>query len=228
MNQEESSHRHAEAVEQFNRHESRDDGEHVAASLTGGMAILRSSLYSRVHREVEKRLGTDTMLVPVSEKKTEKLTKTEIDLYQIAESAAAVGEHAYVRANANWYLQWLTLLRLGEPGTGRKTVARLESYVSRAADKRRLAFTDVLARVLPESTRAPLVLFRLLPLSVHITTALAFGDHPAALDARSRQTSLLPAINYCNKCQGKVLENGEQCPGCGNPLWKYEWLTAAD
>jgi hypothetical protein len=228
MNQEESSQRHAEAVQQFNRHESRDDGEHVAASLTGGMAILRSSLYSRVHREVEKRLGTDTMLVPVSEKKTEKLTRTEIDLYQIAESAAAVGEHAYVTGDARWYLEWLTLLRLGQPGRGRKTVARLEGYVSRAADERRLAFTDVLARVLPESTRAPLVLFRLLPLSVHITTALAFGDHPSALDARNRQTSFLPAINYCSKCQGKVLENGEQCPGCGNPLWKYEWLTAAD
>lgn len=228
MNQEEPSHRHAEAVDQFNQRENRDDGEHLAASLTGGMAILRSSLYSRVHRDVEKRLGTDTMLVPVSEKKTEKLTKAEIDLFQIAESAAAVREHAYVSADADWYLQWLTLLRLGESGAGRKAVARLQGYVSRDADKRRLAFTDVLAKVLPESTRAPLVLFRLLPLSVHITTALAFGDHTAALDARGRQTSFLPAINYCSRCHGRVLENGEQCPGCGNPLWKYEWLTAAD
>jgi len=228
MNQEEFSQRHAEAVEQFNRQEHRDDGEHVAASLTGGMAILRGSLYSRVHREVEKRLGTDTMLVPVSEQKTEKRTKTEIDLYQIAESAAAVLEHAYIGADSDWYLQWLTLLRTGHRGAGSNTNARLRDYVAMSADDRRLAFTDVLARVLPESTRAPLVLFRLLPLSVHTATALAFGDHTTALDTRSRQTSFLPAINYCNKCQGKVLDNGEQCPGCGNPLWKYEWLTAAD
>jgi len=220
MKQGEFTERHVEA----NRH----DGEHVSGSLNGGLAILRDSLYGRVHRDVEIELGKDTMIMPVSEMKTEASTKTEIDLYQIAESAAAVGEHGYVRTDARWYLQWLTRLRLGEAATEANTAARLDDYMSRTPDDRRLAFTDVLATVLAESTRAPLVLFRLFPLSVEIATALAFGDHAAAQDARNRQTFLLPEIGYCNECHGKVLENGEQCPGCGNPLWKYEWLTAAD
>ena len=228
MKQEEFTERHVVAVEEFNRHENRHDGEHVSGSLTGGLAILRDSLYSRVHLDVERELGTDTMLVPISEMKAEASTKTEIDLYQIAESATAVREHGYVRTDAQWYCRWLTRLRLGEAATDAETVERLDDYMSRTPDDRRLAFTDVLATVLAESTRAPLVLFRLLPLSVEIATALAFGDHTAALDARNRQTSLLPAIDYCHRCHGKVLENGEQCPGCGNPLWKFEWLTAAD
>ena len=61
-----------------------------------------------------------------------------------------------------------------------------------------------------------------------IATALAFGDHARARDARKRQTADLPAIRYCSQCRGDVLENGEQCRGCGNPLWKFEWLTATD
>ena len=74
----------------------------------------------------------------------------------------------------------------------------------------------------------PLVLFQLLPLAVRIVTALAFGDHACARDARNSQVAHLPSIRYCRQCRGEVLENGEQCEQCGNPLWEYKWLTAAD
>ena len=38
--------------------------------------------------------------------------------------------------------------------------------------------------------------------------------------------TLLSIIRDCAECHGSVLENGEQCRNCGNPLWKYDWLTA--
>ena len=228
MDPEQSEKTQAEAAEEFNRHEHRDDAVRVTSSLASGLTVLRDSLYWRVHRDVEKIVGRDSMLMPVSEKKAERLTKTEIELYQIAESAAAVREFGYVRPDDEWYLQWLTRLRLGTPRTEVKVVERLAQYSSGTPDDRRLAFTDVLARVIPESRRAPLVLFRLVPPAVHIATALAFGDHARAAGLRNRQKSDLAAIADCPQCYGKVLENGEQCAQCGNPLWKFQWLTTAD
>jgi len=215
-------------AEQFNRHENRHDGAKVAGSLTGGLAILRESLFLRVHRDVERLVGRDSMLIPVSEVKTEQVTKTEIDLYQIAESAAAVRDHGYVGTSDDWYARWLARLRLGEAKTDGEIVERIGQYLGQAADDRRLAFTDVLVKVLPEAQRAPLVVFRLLPFCVRIATALAFGDQQTASGARKRQVTLLPAITDCRRCRAELLENGEQCRECGNPLWKSEWLTAAD
>ena len=56
-----------EAAEQLNRHERRQDGEAVVASLSEGLTILRNSLYLRVHHDVEKIVGKDSMLMPLSE-----------------------------------------------------------------------------------------------------------------------------------------------------------------
>jgi len=72
------------------------------------------------------------------------------------------------------------------------------------------------------------VLFRLVPLAVQIVTALAFGDRDAASQLRKQQRTILPAIADCHECRGKVLPCDRQCPTCGNPLWKYQWLVAVD
>ena len=224
----ESVKRRVEAAEEFNRHQDRGDGTRVAGSLADGLMILRDSLYGRVHYDVQTAVGKDSMLIPISEKRSETVTKTEIDLYQIAESAAAAGDHGYVGTDADWYVQWLTRLELGEMQSDAGVVERLAQYLSQTPDDRRLAFTDVLASVLPESRRAPLVLFRLLPLCVQIATALAFGDQRSAAEARNRQVDYLPGIRDCHECGGSLLENGAQCRECGNPLWKFGWLTAAD
>ena len=72
------------------------------------------------------------------------------------------------------------------------------------------------------------MLFRLLPLAVEIVTALGFGDSPEAEDVRHRQIDILPAIADCEQCRGKLLENGQQCPECGNPLWLFDRLTVID
>jgi hypothetical protein len=212
-----SIHRRADAALEFEHHEDRHDGAEIVARLTSGLNVLRDALFVRLHEEVEKKVGMDSMLAPISAEKTEKLAKLEIDLYQIAVSAVAVGQRHYVSSSDEWYLRWLTRCRLGRLESDAKVAKRLTSYVSKPPDGRRLAFTNVLAEVVPESRRAPLVLFRLMPMAVEIATAMAFNDRVAAAEVRNRQTDCLPAVEDCHECHGKLLENGQQCPQCGNP-----------
>jgi hypothetical protein len=217
-----------QAAEEFNRRENRTDGGVVAACLAKGLTILREALYLRVYEDVEKNVGRDSMLAPVSESKTEQQSIEEIEVYQAAESAVIAKRAGYVNQAEDWYLPWLIRFRLGERGRNAEIAERCKLYLSKGPDDRRLAFMDALARVLPESREAPLVLFRLSPFSVQIVTARAFGDRGAASRLRSEQTAILPAIADCRQCRGQVLECTEQCRACGNPLWKYEWLTAVD
>ena len=107
-----------------------------------------------------------------------------------------------------------------------EALVRLAEYGPKPPRERLLAFTDVLAKVLPESRQAPLVLFNLFPLSVQIATVVAFGQPARAAGLRKEQLAQQPAIGDCNVCKGRVLKIGKQCPKCGNPLWKHEWLVA--
>jgi hypothetical protein len=217
-----------EAGKEFDRHESRKDGVDVASCLASALSILRDLLYRRVHGDVEKTIGKDSMLTPVSEFQTLQRTTEEIEIYQAAESAVMVRQHNYISSPDEWYLQWLLRLRLGDRGAAADVVERARGYLSANADDRRHAFMRVLGRALREADRAPLVLFRLLPASLHIATALAFGDGSSATDLRRQQVSILPSIGDCRQCRGGVLECTQRCSVCGNPLWEYEWLTAAD
>jgi hypothetical protein len=218
----------AKAAEEFNQNTRRQDGAAVAGCLANGLAMLRTSLYVRLHHDVESAFGQDSMLMPISEAKTMELAAEHIEAYQIAESTAAVRQCGYIAEPGDWYLPWLATLRLGERGSVPEVLKRCTAYLSATPDGRRLAFTNISASVLPESRRAPLVLFRLLPLSIQIATAMAFGDHRTAADLRRQQSALLPAITSCQQCHGGVLECCEQCPVCGSPLWKYKWLVAID
>jgi len=148
----------------------------------------------------------------------------EIDIYQTAESAAAVTEMGYVQGDGHWYLEWLADVRLGKAALEPKNHRRLSEYARRDGNRRRLTLTNVLVAILPDARRAPLVLFRLFPMAVHIATAIAFGDDAGASRIRANQKECLPAIEDCNQCRGRVFNNGEQCSGCGNPLWKTSWL----
>ena len=213
------------AADQFNQAEGRSDGAQVATALDRGLGTIRDSLYSRLHEDVERLTGKDSMMVPVSEFKTRVATIREIDCYMIAESAVAVEKARFIRESSPWYAGWLAALRLGEPAGGCRE--RIEDYARRSADARRLALSNTLLKVLPESSRAPLVLFRLLPLAVQLVTALAFHDPRGAAQARHAQRIELPSIGDCTACRGEVLPIDRQCPQCGNPLWKYELLISA-
>jgi hypothetical protein len=190
--------------------------------------VLRDAMLARVRDDVQRRFGMDSMLSPTSVEKTTRLARAEIELYLIAASTAAVHQRGYLAPDDAWYLSWLGRLRLGEFADDHRATRRLSYYLAQAPDRRRLSFTNVLAGVLPESRKAPLVLFQLAPLAVEIVTAQAFGDAAAATEARAQQTAYLPAIRDCHECRGQLLENSASCPGCGNPLWKFEWLVAVD
>lgn len=218
----------AEAIEKFNTHEGSDAGAQVANSLCAGLGLLCDLFYGRMHFDVEEKLGKDSMLMPVSEVKTQKATRAEIEVFQVVESAAAAAEYGYTQSDDDWYLQWLGRLRLGESLAEPRISARIAEYQSKTPDNRRLALTDVLLKVLPESRNAPLVLFRLVPLAVHLATALAFGDHSQASEVRGRQIGFLPVIADCHVCHGAVMDNEEICDVCGNPLWRFEWLNVTD
>lgn len=223
----EEANRQAELVAEFERHENRKDGQRLVTSLDSGFSVLRDLFYGRTHYDVEQILGTDSMLIPLSESKTQDATKMQIELFQVIESAAAVQERRYVSSD-EWYLNWLARFRLGDMAGQEKTVQEIATYRAMKPDGRRLAFTDVLMHVLPESRKAPLVLFQLVPLAVQIATVMAFGDASTAAQLRKRQEAILPAIADCQACHGRVLDNGQICDVCSNPMWAYRWLTAAD
>lgn len=216
----------ANAAREFNSYTRRDDGDRVAGSLNGGLRLLQDLLYARLYEDVERIVGKDSMLMPVCELKARRATITEIATYEVAESTAAAESLGCIGHGDGWYASWLASLRLGELQADAHVVQRLDDYLSKTPHQRQLAFTDVLVKVIPDSRRAPLVLFELFPLSVQIATAMALTNHPAAFALRHQQLMHQPAIGDCHTCRGQVLENGEQCQACGNPLWKHEWLVA--
>jgi hypothetical protein len=216
-----------EAIEQFNRLASRADGDKVVVSLDAGLSMLRDLFYGRIHFDVERVIGADSMLIPLSESQTQRATKLQIETFQVVESAWMVREGQYVPAPGA-YQAWLAAFRLGEAAADEKTAKRIAAYEASTPDGRRRDLMDRLMKVLPESRGAPLVLFRLVSLAIHIVTALAFGDRQRAAEVRKRQASLLSSITDCTTCRGAVLDNGETCQACSNPVWRYEWLTATD
>jgi hypothetical protein len=226
MSLEDRNQRRAEAAAEFDRRRNRQDGGQVANSLADGLSTLRDALFTRVHSDVEKNVGMDSILSPAAADRSAANGRTEIELYQIAESAAAVEHDGYLDDDVVWYRQWLARLRLGERWNATVVTGRLEFYLSKTADERRRAFAQLLERSLPEARHAPLIVYRLFPLAVTIATAVAFGDHAKADGARKRQVFILPGISDCPKCHGRVLANEEKCQQCGNPFWIYEWLTA--
>lgn len=219
--------RSRESAGEFDRHEKRSDGAQVVARLIDGLTVLRGSLYIRLQGDVQQMFGVDSMIMPISVLKTKDQADTETDLYQVAECIVAARSSGYLTDDEPWFPSWLAKLRLGSR-LGDAHLARIREYLVQANDARRLKFTDVMARVLPESRRAPLVLFRLFPMAVHLVTHLAFADQIAADQLRGRQKLFLPAIEDCRTCRGKVIASDEQCPECGNPLWNSQLLTATD
>jgi Zn-finger nucleic acid-binding protein len=216
------------AAERLNEHAKRADGARLVLSLNKGLTILTNTLFARLHADVERRIGVDSMLMPVSELATAIATRREIEIYQVAQCAIVVRQCHFLTAADDWFLDWLAPLRL-ETSHGEASVkARLLDYLVRPDDDRQRLFTNVLAKILPESTRAPLVVFTLYPLAIALVVVQAFGDPAGAESLRRRQSDILPSVRDCPECRGVVMENGEQCRACGNPLWTYEYLMAAD
>lgn len=227
MQVEEFAARHADAAERFEAHEQRVDGRDIAHGLTHGLNLLRTQFARRIHDDVEKAYGADSMVGPVSVLKVDSRINAEIEVYLVAEASIVAQRYAYVRDH-QWFAEWLGRLRLGSTFDQHGVQERLAGYLQQDDNARELAFTNQLVRTLREANRAPLVLYRLFPLAIGVVTAVAFGDLTRAAELRGAQVRLLPAIEDCRECFGGVLENGDRCTGCGNPVWKYAWLQSTD
>lgn len=127
----------------------------MVGSMRDGLTTLRNLMFQRIHDDVEHIVGTDSMLYPLSAVKSEQKTKEELDVYQIAVSAAHVEHNGYVGADGPWYARWLAQWCLGENAQESRLGRRLLTYQSMDPDQRRLAFSDVLANVFPESLLRP-------------------------------------------------------------------------
>ena len=215
------------AASEFDEHEHRGDGAILAHSLADGLDTLRTELFERAHEDVEATIGLDSMLLPVSPIKTELATNVEIEIYLIAQSTDEVSNRSYV-SDSSWFATWLGGMRLGDTFHKDSLQKRLAEYLRLSPEQRRLEFSDVLVQTFPEARHIPLVLYRLIPIAARIVTAVAFGDHDRAGELRKRQLTLLPGITDCHQCDGKPLDNGDQCGNCGNPIWTYKWLTDSE
>ena len=141
------------AAEEFNRHENRCDGLRVLESLAGGLTLSRDALYARIHADVERRVGMDSMIFPLSEEKSERTTKLEIEIYQIVVAAGTARCRDYV-SDESWFRDWLIQFRMGRVETDSRAARRIGYYASKSGDEQRLAFSNVLTTTQPEAARA--------------------------------------------------------------------------
>ena len=203
------------------------NSQRIVDSLSAGLTHLRELLMVRAHDDVERKYGIDSMLGMslANMQKQARHTKIEIEAYSCLVIDDEVARSGYVNDSDEWFLEWMFRLRLGD---GYRSIMeeRIRYYRSQSTEANRQKFAAVLQRSMPESMKAPLVLFRLFPCAVRILAAVAFGDPLRAQELRAEQVSLLPAIAECHECHGGVLDNDEICRCCGNPVWKFAWLLA--
>lgn len=212
------------AATEFNDRLQRSDGLSITRALHDGLKVTRDLLFTRVHRDVERAFGMDSMLTPISEEKSEITAKAETEAFQVAVAAGEAQQRGYV-ADVPWFTQWLTRLRFGSASEQVQLTERIARYGAMSMHDRRLTFERILGHAIPESRKAPLILLRLFPVSVEIVTAIAFGNRVVAEELRRQQQNWLASIAHCNRCHGRVLDNGESCPACGNPVWTFQFLS---
>lgn len=215
------------AVGELQAHCPNLDAQAVVDSLMVGTTHLRNLLLVRARDDVERKYGSDSMLDTslTNLERRDRNSKVEIEAYACIVLDDQVSQGGYLNDADPWFLEWMFRLRLG---SGYKTVfdKRVSFYKSRSIEERRLKFVSVLQRAIPESARAPLVLFRLFPRAVRIIATVAFADPSSAQRLRDEQIGLLPAISDCHECHGRLLDNDDICRCCGNPLWNYAWLLS--
>lgn len=219
--------RRREMAERFEQKEASQGAHGIVDNLCYGLTTVRQLLFKRIGEDVERHVGRDSMMMPVSLPASRRQVEWEIEVFQVAVASRLAEEKGYI-SDADWFANWLAELRLEQRAGEEASRLRIAEYRSMGVDQRRRTFSRALEGVFPQAMRAPLILFRLFPPSVDIVTARAFGDDETAWEVRHRQTSWLPAIPSCEECRGCLLDNGEVCPTCGNPVWNYTWLTASD
>ena len=219
--------RHRQAASDFDEIQNCDQGVSLVESISAGLNTVRDLGFRRIHHDVELHFGLDSMVIPLSLGQSEQEAKVEIEIWQVVEGARFAHASRYVDDDV-WMQKWLGHLRLGRTFENVTVQHRVEEYWGLEEEDRRRFFSQTLERVYPEASRAPLVLFQLMPLAVRTVVATAFGRIEDASQLRKEQAGWLPGIMDCPSCHGAVLGNGERCPECENPVWSYKWLLSAD
>jgi hypothetical protein len=219
--------RHARAAELLRQVAGSQNSEQIVESLSVGLNTIRDLLFQRIHNDVELHFGMDSMKIPLSLDQSEYNAKAEIDIWQIVEACRFAVQSGYV-PDVAWMQNWLGELRLGGSFTNGPVQQRIAEYLERDESEQRRHFAIALEKVYPEAYKSPLVLHQLMPHAVRIVVSVAFGATEEATRQRDHQTFLLPGIRDCQACRGEVLDNGETCVDCGNPIWNYKWLLAAE
>ncbi len=194
--------------------------------LSAGLSRFRDLLVVRVHSDVKLEFGTDSMVAPLSSATGVKQVVRagfEIDLYSSIVADDEVQRGGYVDRPGEWFLDWLVRLRMDDVDES-DVDQRVGAYRRLSLDDCHRRFVMSLQRAVPESLRAPLVLFRLAPPAARIVVAMAFGDTQRANQLRTEQQEILPAIRDCHECQGRIFGNDDHCRCCGNPIWTFTWL----
>jgi len=202
----------------------------IVGSLWTGLNTLRKLFLARLHQEIESHFGVDSVWAPLrllEAKREFRRAAEEIEIYTLIVVVAETEHSGYTNGEIDWFRDWLLRLRWGDE-IKRATLERMQSYEKHSDGERRRMFASFLEQAIAEATKAPLIIYRLYPRAVRIATALAFEDTMRAREVRSEQMSYLPVIGDCHQCHGRLLENGEICPDCGNPLWKTDWLCATE
>ncbi|MCA9141093.1 MAG: hypothetical protein KDB00_30190 [Planctomycetales bacterium] len=219
--------RHIRAAELLDQVSATGRGIQIVESLSTGLNTTRDLMFQRIHHDVERYFGMDSMSIPVSLDSSEYNAKTEIDIWQVVEAADFIRSAGLVGDRA-WATGWLGELRLGGSFGNGPIAQRAMEYLEFDDEQRRRHFASTIEKVYPEARRSPLVLYQLMPHAVRIVVSVAFGATAEAANQRDRQAFLLPGILDCRSCKGAVLDNGETCVDCDNPVWNYKWLLADD
>ena len=201
--------------------------ERFVGCLSNSLTRLGAALIKRSSEDVQEEFGKDSMVLS-SLREIERQTRrarTEVDAFSCVLVNDEATQYRFLFNDDNWFLDWLLRLRFGNQSERIKQ-ERVEDYQLVTPQEWRMKFVSFLHRSLPESTRAPLVLFRLFPLSVRIAAAMAFDDMERAQYLRDEQVRLLPAISYCHECHGRLMDCDDTCRCCGNPVWSITWLQS--
>lgn len=202
--------------------------EDVVDRLQSGLTQLRDLLAARLHIDVERQFGVDSMVAPLNlshELRQLQSAGVATDAYAAVLVADEAAARHYVDRPEEWLLDWILALRFGDRAAEIRR-DEVDPYRVLSDKGRRLRFIAELQEAVPESLRTPPVLFHLFPPSVRIVAAMAFGDEARAQQLRGEQIARLSVIPDCHECRGRVLANDDRCRCCGNPLWTFAWLRA--
>ncbi len=168
--------RREQAVAEFEHHRIGPDAKHAVQALDAGIAHLRDAYAERVHEDLEEEFGQDSMLAPPSlAREAQQIleARREIEAYSCFLVANEITRHCYLDNAGDWILDWVLHLRFGD---NREFAAqRAAVYRSMTPRERHVLFISLLKQALPESKKAPGVLFHLFNRGVKIVAAIAFG-----------------------------------------------------